>query len=64
MRITYMSKLKISYDDIISTVDDFFINGTQTLQLQWKKCVDCKGLVHVDSLYGLPTTSTSPPRLN
>ena len=25
-----------------SPVDDFLTNGVQTLQQQWKKCVDCK----------------------
>ena len=33
-------RLNSSYDDVISAVDDFFINGIQAQQYRWKKCVD------------------------
>ena len=37
-------RLKSSYADVISTVNDFFTNRIQALQHRWKKCmVDCKG---------------------
>ena len=39
----YNGGLKISYDNIISPIEDFFSNWIQVLQHQWKKCVNCKG---------------------
>ena len=36
--------LKSSYDDIMSAVDNFFINEIQALQHRCKKCVNRKGV--------------------
>ena len=36
-------RLRLSLDDIISVVDDFFTNGIQALQHWWKKFMNCKG---------------------
>ena len=38
----YEGGLKSSYDVVISAVMTFLTNGIQTLQPQWKKCVNCK----------------------
>ena len=39
----YEGRLKSLCDDVISAVDDFLTNEIQSLQYQWKKCVDTKG---------------------
>ena len=36
-------RLKISYDDIISAVDDIFTNWIQAMKYRWKNSVDHKG---------------------
>ena len=42
MLYMYKGGLKSLYDDVISAVDDFFINGIQELQHQWKNGVNHK----------------------
>ena len=49
--LLYQGGLKSSYDDVISAVDDFFTNGIQALQHQWKKYVDLEKRPHLATLH-------------